>query len=426
MNTKEQAKKRRGRPLRPSMKGEVRKAVLLALLTEPLTRAELMERFHSYLMHYGLRAMRMKDVTADPALLKEALQRLSEESLVKKAGSVYHLTTEGITEATKMKKREERAHRYLSSGTAASKVSISANILLSVLKLLAGFISNSMGLISDGFDTGTDVISSAGVYVGTKYKKQLLSTLLIVALMLVGGVSLAYEAITRLMVPEPVEASLLPLLAALVSGIVAYAMSVYLGFVGRRTGNLSMVSQSLDMRNHVFIAAAVLLGIVFAAFGLPIVDSLVSIGVAIVVLKSVGEISVETLKSARGEEADLSRFEGKWKTRIDTYRRNYLRFWTLLKLRTPMTVSELAAELKLTFSQEAMPQLKDSNLYVKEDTDFRRLSSSLLKELVAEDLVNEREGEYRTTREGNRRLGERLKREKHMTLKAKTENRCSK
>jgi hypothetical protein len=68
--------------------------------------------------------------------------------------------------------RDERVHHeYLSSGTAASKVSASANPFFSALKLLARFLSNGMGLISDGFDSAIDVLSYAGVYLGTENVK---------------------------------------------------------------------------------------------------------------------------------------------------------------------------------------------------------------------------------------------------------------
>ncbi len=398
-------------PSKPPKSGGAQRFALLTLITKPLTKEQMMQKYHSYVMHYGLRAMRMKDVELDPSFFKDELKRLCEMHLIKKVNSFYSLTAEGRAEANK--KQEERAHKFLSSGTAASKVSASANILLSGLKLSAGLLSNSMGLISDGFDSGIDVVASAAVYVGAKRKKQLLSTALVVGLMLIGGITLGYEGISRLVKPETVEAGLLPVLAALISGTVSYFLSTYLRFVGKRTGNLSMVSQSLDNRNHEIIAVAVLGGIAFAAFGLPIVDSLVSLIVSVLILKSVEEISVEAIKTARGEEANLSRFKAKWETKIDNYRSDYFKYWILLKLKQPMSVQDLTAEFEGTFSPTGASYLKDSALNIGESFNFKKFNAALLKEMVDQGWINETDGKYQTTRNGNGELKERIRHERH-------------
>jgi Co/Zn/Cd efflux system component len=410
---KKDAKETASKPTKPPKRGEVEKFVLLTLQSKPLSMNQMMQRYHSFVMHYGLRAMRMKDVELDPSLFKDDLHRLCEMKLIKKSNSTYRLTPEGRAEASEKQKHEERAHRFLSSGTTASKTSGSANILISGLKLIAGMLSNSMGLISDGFDSGMDAVSSAAVYMGAKRKRQLLSTILVVGLMLIGGISIGYEGISRLISPESVEAGLLPIVAAIASGIVSYFLSIYLGFVGKRTGNLSMVSQSLDYRNHVIIAFAVLVGIEFAAFGLPIVDSIVSVAVSILILKSVEELSAEALKTARGQEANLSRFRASWETKIANYRSDYFRFWILLKLKEPLSIEDLTAGFETTFSPRGDSYLKDSALNIQEGFNFRKLNKALLSELVKKGWIKSVDNKYQTTRKGNAELKERLRHEKH-------------
>jgi cation diffusion facilitator family transporter len=355
----------------------------------------------------------MKDVELDSSFFDDQLKRLCELNLIRKVNSAYSLTVEGRDQANKKLKQEVRAHRFLSSGTAASKVSASANILLSGLKLLAGLISNSMGLISDGFDSGMDVGASAAVYVGAKRKRQLLSTVLVVGMMLIGGLTLGYEGVSRLMKPEPVEAGLLPVLAALASGIVSYFLCTYLRFVGKRTGNLSMVSQSVDNRNHEIIAVAVLGGIAFAAFGIPMVDSSVSLVISILILKSVEEISVEAIKTARGGEADLSRFKAKWESTIDHYRSDYFKYWVLLNVKKPVSVEGLTEEFEATFSPKGESYLRDSALNMKESFNFKKSGATLLKEMTQQGWIKKKNGKFESTTKGNEELRERLKHEKH-------------
>jgi Co/Zn/Cd efflux system component len=412
VNSKADRRMRSARFLRPPEREDIRGFVLLTLLNEALTKDQVMQRYDSFLMHYGLRAMRARETTLDPLLFTDELRNLSEQGFVEEIDSVYRLTAKGKAEATKAKKRIARYHEYLSSGTAASKLSASANVFLSALKLLAGFLSNSMGLISDGVDSGIDVFSSAGVYLGTKYRKELYSNLLILALMFIGGISLGYGGLTRLIRPEFVEAGLLPAFAAIVSAVTYYALSIYQRFVGKRTGNLSLVSQSLESGNHMFIAAAVLVGIIFAAVGLPIVDSLVSVGVAILILKNAAEMSIETVRIAKGEQMNLSRFKARWETWIDEYRSDYFRFWTLLKLEEPKSVDELTTEFERTFSGKGTPYSKDWAPAIVQAFEFKKSGRALLDELVDQGWIAEIDGKYQNTQAGSRKLQERLRHEK--------------
>lgn len=197
----------------------------------------------------------------------------------------------------------------LSSGETASKFSVLVNLILSALKLGVGLLVNSMGLIADGLDNLTDVFSSIVAFFGIKYKREIYSTAFIILVMFIVGVSIGYQAISRLLHPQPVDAGLWAILAAVVSGIICYLMSMYQHFVGKRSGSLSLLSQSTDSKNHVFVAAAVLIGIIFARFGILIVDSLVGIVVAFLILKSAIELTTETFKVARGAELDFSKFK---------------------------------------------------------------------------------------------------------------------
>lgn len=50
----------------------------------------------------------------------------------------------------------------------ASKISIIINIVLSILKLIAGIVSSSMAMITDAIHSATDVFSTIIVIIGVK------------------------------------------------------------------------------------------------------------------------------------------------------------------------------------------------------------------------------------------------------------------
>jgi Co/Zn/Cd efflux system component/ribosomal protein S19E (S16A) len=393
-----------------SQKEEMHRFVLLVLLNEALTKEHMVQKYYSYLTHYGLRSARIGEATPDPELLESVLLRLSKESLVEKNGEAYCLTAKGKAQALKAKKSVTRFHEYLSSGTAASKVSVLTNTFLAGTKLFAGLLSNSIGLISDGLDNSIDVFSSGSVYFGTKHKKEFFANLLILAVLFAGGVTLGYNGITRLIKPEPVEAGLLPALVAVAAAILCYEMSIYQRFVGKKTGNLSLFSQSVDSANHVLIAVAVLVGIAFAAVGLPIVDSLVSLGVATLIIKSGIELSIETAKTAKGEKTDFSRFKARWEKQLANFRHDYFKFWILIKTEKPISFEELCLESDRTFQTENSAYLKDFGPNVSEEFDFKESGKALLHELVGQGWIMKKDGKFQIAETGREKLKERLKR----------------
>jgi hypothetical protein len=92
---------------------------------------------------------------------------------------------------------------------------------------------------------------------------------------------------------------------------------------------MALVTQSVDSRNHVIVAASVIAGLAGALFHWPILDTLVGLGVSLLILKSAFELAVETIRSLGGEEIDLSRFEFGFTARYDRYRQAQLRSWML-------------------------------------------------------------------------------------------------
>jgi len=335
------------------------------------------------------------------------LEHLKKLELVKIDGnSVYSLTEQGIQEAIKLEQGFQKftgaVGTFLAKGETAAKLSVIVNVLLSVLKLGVGFIFNSVALIADGFDNMVDVVSALVVFLGIKYKKELISTIFIVLVMFATVGWIGYEAIIRLISPEVVDAGVLPFVAAAISGLVCYLMSAYQYTVGRRIGSLSLLSQSIDSKNHVLIAIAVIIGIAFARFNIFIIDSIVALGVAALILKSAIELTTETLRIAKGEGLDISRFARIEERMFESHRRNYFKWWLLLCLREINTKEEIIARYTDSFSTEGLPFI-DQFGFLK-GFDFEKNFDSLLKEAIDKGLVVTNKASYYLTKKGDRTL----------------------
>jgi cation diffusion facilitator family transporter len=393
--------------------------LLMALRNGPLTREEISGTYRRFGSLLGI-------TTPSPGTrrykkwqqeIDDGLGYLLELGLVViDEHGVHRLTEEGIKEADKIDQGLQKFTRLLSSffssGQTTAKVSIIVNALLSVLKLGVGFLFNSMALIADGFDNVVDVVSAIVVFLGIKYKRELFSTLFIILVMFITGVWIGYESITRLIHPQAVEAGAFTIITAVISGLVCYLMSVYQYTVGKKTGSLSLISQSIDSKNHVFVAGAVLIGILFAAFGIFIVDAIVGLGVAVMILKSAIELSVETSRIAGGEELDLSRFARTEERAFEKHRRNYFKSWLLFCLREANTRGDVMSQYKKSFSTEGLPLINHFSFL--EGFDFENHVDSLLKELIDEGLATVKDVNYQLTGKGEKLLKKRLASQRYM------------
>lgn len=98
---------------------------------------------------------------------------------------------------------------------------------------------------------------------------------------------------------------------------------------------------AVDDINSVLISAAVLIGVLFDRLGFPVVDSLVSLGIAALMLKSAIDLGRETIRIAGGEVPDLSQYELGIEKRIWEIRKYRFKFWILFLLWEPRTSGEL-------------------------------------------------------------------------------------
>ena len=391
----------------------------MALRNGPLTREEISRTYHRFggLLGISTPSPGTKQYEKWQQEIDDGLSYLLQLGLVViDEHRVYRLTEEGVKEAEKIDQGLQKFTRLLSSffssGKTTAKVSIIINALLSAMKLGVGFIFNSMALIADGFDNIVDVVSAIAVFLGIKYKRELISTLFIILVMFITGVWIGYESVSRLINPEAVEAGAFTIIAAVVSGLVCYLMSLYQYTVGKRTGSLSLISQSIDSKNHVFVAGAVLVGILFAAFGIFIVDSIVGLVVAALILKSAIELSVETSRIAGGEELELSRFARAEERAFEKHRRNYFKSWLLFCLREVNTREDVISQYKKSFSTEGLPLINHFSFL--EGFDFENHVDPLLKELIDEGLATVKDVNYKLTDKGEKLLKRKLASQRYM------------
>ncbi|MDO3681236.1 cation diffusion facilitator family transporter [Paenibacillus ehimensis] len=201
---------------------------------------------------------------------------------------------------------------------AAVWISLISNIVLTLLKLTVGFLSGSQVLLADGVHNAGDVIATAAALSSMRISKrpadedhpyghgkaEVLGSAFVAVVLALAALFIGYHAAAALF-EEPAEASVLALIAALVSLVWKQALYIYTIRIGRRTNSKGLIATAYDHLADVYASLAAVVGISLAMLGeawsipyLAYGDPLAGIIVSILVLKlaySMGQEAFDVL-----------------------------------------------------------------------------------------------------------------------------------
>ncbi len=192
----------------------------------------------------------------------------------------------------------------------ASWIGIVGNLLLSVLKISIGFIANSQAVIGDGIDSLSDVATYFIILITARItqkppslkfpygysRAETIATKALAFFIFFAGAQLLFHNSGNLIRQIPREVpSLLAIYVTVFSIIVKLLLSWWQFQMGKRTNSTMLIANAKNMRADMILSAAVLIGAGTAvAFDLPLMDTIMAIGVSIWILKIGYEIFKES------------------------------------------------------------------------------------------------------------------------------------
>ena len=359
---------------------------------------ELPRRFGMFIELFDRESLEMGHLTDS---ITQDLEKMIKAGLVEKNDQYYQLTSEGQKKFSVQSiglREIEHLLRMLGSPSTVGKVSLAIHLILAAIKLPAGIISGSIGLLNDAVDTLLDGLSSILVLLGMRFKQESISNIILIALMLITGGLAMFEAVQRVFLPVPPNVDGFTFFSALISALLCAGLYLYQRYVGLRSGSLALITQSVDSRNHVIVAASVTAGLIAALFDFPWLDTIVGLLVAAIILYSACEIAFETIKNMQTDTVDLSRFSMGITERYDQFRTNQLRAW-LLYLMQEENIHEriklkTRALMMLDFSSNPALSQIGLNIQTVSDQDLETeiaemIRDGLLRGSVSLDITND-------------------------------------
>ena len=187
-----------------------------------------------------------------------------------------------------------------------SLVSVVWNLILSVFKLIAGFVAHSGAMISDAVHSASDVFSSIIVMIGVRisgkatdkdhpygHERMECVAAIVLATVLAGtGVGIGYAAVKTLLDGEYASEipGMLALIAAVVSILVKEAMFWYTRHYAKKIDSSAVMADAWHHRSDALSSVGALIGIGGARFGFPIMEPIASIVICVFIEKAAFDI----------------------------------------------------------------------------------------------------------------------------------------
>jgi len=188
-------------------------------------------------------------------------------------------------------------------------VSIVANFLLLIIKLLGGFLGSSQALLADALNSLLDLIANSIVYLGRLISQKppdsghryghghadTLAAMLVATIIALTGFFIGYQAIHVIIdrhYSTPTFLATAVAAATIITKGILYRWTIR---IGKKHGSPAIVANAYDHRSDVFASLGALIGIVAAQLKWPVLDPIASIWIALLIVRNAAHLYKENI-----------------------------------------------------------------------------------------------------------------------------------
>lgn len=216
--------------------------------------------------------------------------------------------------------------------TSVALLSVASNTALVLLKVVVGLFTGSVSIISEAIHSGVDLIAATIAWFAVRTSGQpadedhpfghgkyenISGTVEALLIFLAAG-WIIYEAVKKLLHPEPLVHVGLGTLVMLISAVTNIFVSQRLFKVGRETDSVALQADAWHLRTDVYTSAGVMVGlavlwlndVIAPEVNLQWIDPVAAIAVALLIARTAYRLTVESARDLL--DASLPREEEDW------------------------------------------------------------------------------------------------------------------
>ena len=169
-------------------------------------------------------------------------------------------------------------------------IGIIVNTFLIVIKLIGGIFSNSLALLSDSFNSLTDIMAVLTIFFAVRisakkadadhpfghHRAEPIAGLIVAILAAILGVEIIKNAFEGFFIPRTLNINMFIFMIIALSIIIKIYLYILFRGEGKRSGSPALLASSIDYRNDILVSISELIGSLFAYIGYPIFDNIVA------------------------------------------------------------------------------------------------------------------------------------------------------
>ncbi len=199
-----------------------------------------------------------------------------------------------------------------------SVIGITTNILLSIFKILIGYLSSSIAIIMDAINNLSDALSSIITIVGLKLalkpadidhpmghgRIEYLSALIVSSIVFFAGATSFIESLKKII--NPVVSSYTPLMLVfiIVAIITKLVLGRYTNSVGKKVNSTALVASGSDALFDAIVSAATLFSAILTLLWQINIDGIIGTLISLVIIKAGWDMLSDTLDRILGSRID--------------------------------------------------------------------------------------------------------------------------
>ncbi|BBO17340.1 divalent metal cation (Fe/Co/Zn/Cd) transporter [Candidatus Brocadia pituitae] len=205
-------------------------------------------------------------------------------------------------------------------GRQATIMLVVCNAFLFAIKITAGIMSNSLAVISDAFNSLTDILSSVIIFFAVKasskqadeghpfghHRAEPIAGLLVAIFAGILGFEILHTSLFKLTETHAHTIGVPAIIVLLISIVMKLIMSSYFKKVSRKINSPALLASSIDSRNDVYISSTALVGIGCGFFGYAQIDSIAATLISFWIIYSGYKIGVQNIDYLMGRQPEDS------------------------------------------------------------------------------------------------------------------------